>query len=74
MNGDLIYLDYAATTPTDPRVAEHLLDCRQTRFANPSSNHIAGRESRASIEHAASQLAALLHADPNTLIWTSGAT
>lgn len=74
MNGDLIYLDYAASTPMDPRVAEHLLDCRQTRFANPSSNHIAGRESRAGIARAASQLAALLNVDPKTLIWTSGAT
>jgi len=74
MNGDLIYLDYAATTPIDARVAEHLFDCRRTRFANPSSNHIAGRESRASIELAARQLAALLNVDPKTLIWTSGAT
>lgn len=74
MNDQLIYLDYAASTPVDPRVAEHLLDCRQTRFANPSSNHIAGRQSRAGIEHAASQLAALLNVDPKTLIWTSGAT
>ncbi len=74
MKDDLIYLDYAASTPVDPRVAELLLDCHRTRFANPSSNHAAGRKSRASIEHAAGQLSALLNVDPKTLIWTSGAT
>ena len=74
MKDDLIYLDYAASTPVDPLVTELLLDCHQTRFANPSSNHVAGRESRASIEHAARQLSALLNVDPKTLVWTSGAT
>ncbi len=74
MKGDLIYLDYAASTPVDPRVADLLLECHRTRFANPSSNHVAGRQSRASIERAAGQLSALLNVDPKTLIWTSGAT
>ncbi len=46
----------------------------ESAFANPSSNHIAGRASRKNIEIAAEQLAALLNVDPHTLIWTSGAT
>lgn len=74
MAQDFIYLDYAASTPVDPRVADCMRDCRESGFANPSSNHIAGRVSRANIERAAEQLAALLNVDPATLIWTSGAT
>jgi cysteine desulfurase len=74
MAQDFIYLDYAASTPVDPRVAECMRDCRESGFANPSSNHIAGRVSRANIERAAEQVAALLNVDPATLIWTSGAT
>jgi cysteine desulfurase len=74
MAQNFIYLDYAASTPVDSRVVECMRDCRESGFANPSSNHIAGRVSRANIERAAKQLAALLNADPATLIWTSGAT
>ena len=74
MAQDFIYLDYAASTPVDPRVAECMRNCSESGFANPSSNHIAGRVSRANIERAAEQLAALLNVDPATLIWTSGAT
>lgn len=74
MAKDFIYLDYAASTPVDPRVAEHMHECRESGYANPSSNHIAGRVSRANIERAAEQLAALLNVDPKTLVWTSGAT
>ena len=74
MARDFIYLDFAASTPVDPRVSQRMLECQQDGFANPSSNHIAGRRSRAAIDHAAAQLASLLHVEPNTLIWTSGAT
>lgn len=74
MTADMIYLDYAATTPVEPRVAQHLFECRESGFANPSSNHVAGRASLKLIERAAEQLAALLNVDPHTLIWTSGAT
>lgn len=74
MPGDFIYLDFAASTPVDPRVAERMRECRESGYANPSSNHIAGRVSRANIERAAEQLATLLHVDPGTLVWTSGAT
>jgi cysteine desulfurase len=74
MANDLIYLDYAASTPVDQRVAERMLECRTSEYANPSSNHAAGRKARAIIDTAAMQLAGLLNVDPKTLIWTSGAT
>lgn len=74
MARNFIYLDFAASTPVDPRVSERMLECQQGGFANPSSNHVAGRRSRAAIERAAAQLASLLQVAPKTLIWTSGAT
>ncbi|MCP4299359.1 MAG: aminotransferase class V-fold PLP-dependent enzyme [Gammaproteobacteria bacterium] len=74
MADDFLYLDYAASTPVDPRVSQRMLECHEDGFANPSSNHVAGRRSRANIDNAATQLAALLNVKPKTLIWTSGAT
>ena len=74
MSEEFIYLDYAATTPVDPAVAEFMLECRRTAFANPSSTHAAGRKSRALIDTAVASLGSLLNADPATLVWTSGAT
>jgi cysteine desulfurase len=73
---DLIYLDYAATTPVDPRVLETLLDSQGVGgdFGNPSSTHLAGRRSTENIATAAEQLAALLNTTPERLVWTSGAT
>ncbi|MEX2122345.1 MAG: aminotransferase class V-fold PLP-dependent enzyme [Woeseia sp.] len=74
--GEPVYLDYAATTPTDPAVAEAI--CRSMSetgsFANPASNHFAGRASHELVERARRQLADLLRTDPRTLIFTSGAT
>lgn len=74
MTTELIYLDYAASTPVDEQVAERMLECRISGYANPSSNHVAGRRSRDNIEAAGAQLGALLNVDPKTVIWTSGAT
>jgi cysteine desulfurase len=73
---DLIYLDYAASTPVDPWVAEAMtaLMTADGNYANPSSTHIAGRRSVEYIRHATGQLAGLLNTDPACLIWTSGAT
>ncbi len=73
---DLIYLDYAASTPVDPRVAEAMTELMTAdgNYANPSSTHAAGRRSVEHIAHAASQLARLLNTDADRLIWTSGAT
>ncbi len=72
--GNLIYLDFAATTPLDPQVAERMRDVQANAWFNPSSNHPGGRISTAVIKVAAGQLASLLNVNPATLIWTSGAT
>lgn len=69
-----MYLDYAASTPVDPRVVETMKTLMLDDCANPSSTHAAGRRIVAHIEHAASQLAALLGCHARDLIWTSGAT
>ncbi len=74
MAAEFVYLDFAASTPVDPSVAERMLECRALAYANPSSNHVAGRQSREAIESAGAQLGALLNVDPKTLVWTSGAT
>ncbi len=75
-NAEPVYLDYAATTPVDPQVAEAMsryLTVDGT-FANPSSIHVAGRQSAEAVETAREQLAGLLNVSPHELIWTSGAT
>ncbi|MDH3748730.1 MAG: aminotransferase class V-fold PLP-dependent enzyme [Gammaproteobacteria bacterium] len=76
MRDDLIYLDYAATTPLDPQVAELMSAMlkNDTSFANSSAVHIAGRRASVIVEQAAAQLARLLNCAPAELIWTSGAT
>lgn len=71
---DFIYMDYAATTPLNSVVEERMHEVRQASFANPSSNHIAGRESAAIVERAAEQIGSLLNADASSFLWTSGAT
>lgn len=76
MNRPYVYLDHAATTPVDARVADAMQQCLSVDgvFANPASLHRAGRESSALVETARAQLAALLLTDPRCLTWTSGAT
>jgi cysteine desulfurase len=71
-----VYLDYAATTPADPRVAAAMGECltRDGVFGNPSSMHQHGRLARERVEHARVQAAALINAPPQQLVWTSGAT
>ena len=72
-----IYLDYAATTPMDPRVAEEmaLFLTASGHFGNPASNtHEFGRAAREAVATARQQVAAVIHADPAEIIWTSGAT
>ena len=75
-NAEPVYLDYAATTPVDPQVAEAMSGYLTVdgTFANPSSIHVAGRQSAAAVETAREQLAGLLNVSPHELIWTSGAT
>ncbi|MCE9683972.1 aminotransferase class V-fold PLP-dependent enzyme [Halomonas alkalisoli] len=74
---DLVYLDYAATTPVDPRVADvmqrHLT--QEGIFANPASrSHMLGWQAEQAVESARRQVADLIGADPREIVWTSGAT
>lgn len=72
-----IYLDYSATTPVDPAVAEKMAECLTNtgNFGNPASrSHSFGWQAEAAIEEARGQVAALLNADPREIVWTSGAT
>lgn len=77
MSSPPVYLDYAATTPVDPRVIERMRACLGTDgvFANPAStSHAPGRAAAAEVERAREELAALAGAEPRELVWTSGAT
>jgi cysteine desulfurase len=74
MNAAPIYLDYAATTPLDPRVAERMRPWLGERFGNAASAHVYGQAANAAVEQARAQLAALLGAPPRELVFTSGAT
>lgn len=71
-----IYLDYAATTPVDPRVAERMRQFLTIKgaFGNPSSSHRYGRAASQAVADAREQVAALINAAPDEIIWTSGAT
>ncbi|HET7569783.1 MAG TPA: aminotransferase class V-fold PLP-dependent enzyme [Gammaproteobacteria bacterium] len=74
---DIIYMDYAATTPVDPRVAARMAECLTAEglFGNPASiHHDAGRAARAAVEKARGEVAALIGATPPEIIFTSGAT
>jgi cysteine desulfurase len=72
-----IYLDYSATTPVDPRVAEKMCTylTPQGEFGNPASrSHVFGWHADEAVEEARANVAALINADPREVIWTSGAT
>ena len=72
-----IYLDYSATTPVDPRVAEKMMQCLTTEgnFGNPASrSHLFGWKAEEAVENARKQVAELVNADPREIVWTSGAT
>jgi cysteine desulfurase len=72
-----IYLDYAASTPVDPRVADAMIECLRPSGAqgNPSSaGHEYGRRARGLVEKARAQVAATIGARPECIVWTSGAT
>ena len=72
-----IYLDYAASTPTDPVVADamHQHLCLGGNFANPASRgHVYGWQADEAVESARTSIAQMLNADPREIVWTSGAT
>jgi cysteine desulfurase len=70
-----IYLDYSATTPIDPRVADKMIPYLREHYGNPASrSHAFGWTAEKAVEEARAEVAALVNCDPRELVWTSGAT
>ena len=70
-----IYLDYSATTPVDPRVADKMIPYLREQFGNPASrSHVYGWTAEKAVEDARGDVAALVNCDPREIVWTSGAT
>lgn len=70
-----IYLDYAATTPVDPRVVDAMVPWLREHYGNPASrSHAWGWEAEEIVEKSRAQVAELINADPREIVWTSGAT
>ncbi|HCY62622.1 MAG TPA: IscS subfamily cysteine desulfurase [Oxalobacteraceae bacterium] len=70
-----IYMDYSATTPIDPRVADKMIPYLREQFGNPASrSHMYGWTAEKAVEEAREQVGKLVNADSREIIWTSGAT
>ena len=72
-----IYLDYASTTPTDPRVVTKMQECLslEGNYGNPASrSHEFGWKAEKAVEEARTNVASLVNCDHREIIWTSGAT
>jgi cysteine desulfurase len=70
----VIYLDYQATTPCDPRVVTAMQPLQTESFGNPHSNHALGRAAAKAIDTARGRVGALINARPSEILFTSGAT
>ena len=66
----LLYLDYNATTPVDPRVASVIFKCMNEEFGNPSSTHAYGESAHAALERARGQIASLIGASASEIVFT----
>ena len=66
-----VYLDYAATTPLDPRALDAMLPFFSETFGNPSSNHLFGQQAEAAIETSREKVAAVLKCHPDEIVFTS---
>ena len=71
---DPIYLDYNATTPVDPEVCEAMIPFLLEHWGNPSSGHAIGRTAREAVEQARAEVASLIGARPEEIVFTSGGT
>jgi cysteine desulfurase len=69
-----VYLDHSATTPVDTRVVEAMMPYLTTKFGNPSSVHYFGQEARAAVDRARREVASLLGARANEVVFLSGGT
>lgn len=69
-----VYLDHSATTPVHPEVAEAMLPYLTQKFGNPSSVHSFGQEARAAVDRSRREVAALIGARPNEVVFVSGGT
>jgi cysteine desulfurase len=76
MTEKLIYMDYMATTPVAPHIADNMRNylCIDGIFGNPISAHCFGQPAKKALEHAAEQVATSIHADATEILWTSCAT
>ncbi|RJQ49077.1 MAG: cysteine desulfurase [Nitrospiraceae bacterium] len=70
----IIYLDNNATTPLAPEVCNAIAECLKINFGNPSSGHAYGSTAKNAVQHAREQLAGLIGASPDEIIFTSGGT
>jgi len=72
--GNKIYFDYQSTTPVDPRVRDEIVRVMTNVTGNPMSNHFAGKEARGIVDASRKQIAELIGALPEEIVFTSGAT